>query len=157
MTLKLTSDAFVQDEKVPLRYTGDGEDVSPPLKWTGVPEHTRAFALICDDPDAPTPEPWVHWVIYGLDEKVDELPEAITPGKSIDTPIKALQGRNTWGNAAYGGPAPPRGHGVHHYNFTLYALSEPLDLAGGATLADLHKAMKGHILVTATLTGTYER
>lgn len=157
MTMKLTSDAFAQDEKMPLRYTGDGEDVSPPLKWTNAPEHTCAFALICDDPDAPTPEPWVHWVIYGLDEKATELLEAIPAGKTVDGPIKALQGRNTWGNAAYGGPAPPHGHGVHHYNFTLYALDEMLDLPAGAALADLEKAMKGRILATATLTGTYER
>jgi Raf kinase inhibitor-like YbhB/YbcL family protein len=157
MTLKLMSDAFAQNEKMPLRYTGDGEDVSPPLKWSGVPEHTRAFALICDDPDAPTPEPWIHWVIYGLDEKITELFESVPAGKTIDTPIKALQGRNTWGNAAYGGPAPPRGHGEHHYNFTLYALSNPVGLPGGATLAEFEKALKGNILATATLTGIYER
>lgn len=157
MTLKLTSDAFEEDEKIPLRYTGDGEDVSPPMRWTNAPEHARSFALVCDDPDAPTPDPWVHWIIYGLDQHATEITEAIPVGKTIDDPIKATQGKNTWGNAGYGGPAPPRGHGVHHYNFTLYALSDTLELPPGATLAELEKAMKGQILATATLTGVYER
>lgn len=160
MEMVLQCSAFESGEPVPTKYTGDGADVSPPLSWTGVPAGTREFALICDDPDAPTPEPWVHWVIYKLSAEVNSLPEGLPKDKSLRQPVSALQGKNSWPSGqtiGYRGPAPPRGHGVHHYHFKLYALDTPLEVPPGADHKTLLKAMRGHILATAELLGTYSR
>ena len=116
MALSLHSTAFQQGMPIPSKYTGDGEDLSPPLSWNSPPDGTRQLALICDDPDAPSPEPWVHWVIYGIAADVTSLPEGITTSPQIDEPVAAMQGKNSWTSGmtvGYRGPAPPRGHGVH--------------------------------------------
>jgi hypothetical protein len=157
MSLSLTSSAFAAGEKVPLRYTGDGEDVSPPLVWIGLPLATAELALVCDDPDAPTPEPWVHWIIYGLNPALTGLPEAVPAAGGATKPFAYRQGKNSWGKIGYGGPYPPKGHGVHHYRFTLYALDKPLETDTGLDRPGLLRAMQGAILSQATLTGTYER
>lgn len=157
MNFKLSSTAFTNDEKIPRRYSRDGEDISPPLAWEGIPEGSAELALICDDPDAPTPKPFVHWVIYGLSPDLKSLPEAIPTEKELAEPIRARQGENSWGKAGYGGPAPPRGHGIHHYHFTLYALKNRLDLPPGVDKDKLLKAMNGAVLAKTTLTGLYER
>jgi len=147
--MKITSSAFTAGGPIPRRYTGEGEDVSPPLAWDAVPDGTKEFALICDDPDAPLPEPWVHWVVYRIPPDVRSLPE----GDIGD----AVEGRNSWGRIGYGGPMPPPGHGVHHYHFRLYALDAPLHLKPGTTKEDLLAAMAGHVLAEAEVVGTYRR
>lgn len=160
MSLTLTSDVFAGGDRIPVRHAGDGEDVSPPLSWTGVPESTRELALICDDPDAPTPQPWVHWVLYKLPADCRGLPEGVPSNSRLEEPAGALQGRNSWSSGrtiGYRGPAPPPRHGVHHYHFRLYALDEPLALNPGIDKRSLQAAMQGHILAEAELVGTYER
>jgi hypothetical protein len=157
MSFRISSPAFAGNEKIPLRYSGDGEDISPPLVWGNVPKGTAELALICDDPDAPTAQPFVHWVIYGLSPELKGLPEAVPTQAELTEPVKARQGENSWGNTGYGGPAPPRHRGVHHYRFTLYALSKRLDLPAGADKERLLKAAEGSVPAKTTLTGLYER
>lgn len=157
MTLVIQSPAFGNNETIPRRFTADGEDVSPRLTWSGVPEAVRELALICDDPDAPTPEPWVHWVIYKIPARTAGLPENVAGLEVLVEPEGVLQGKNSWGRTGYGGPAPPRGHGVHHYHFKLYALDTALDAAPGLDKRRLLTAMQGHIIAQGELVGTYQR
>ena len=149
MAFVLESPAFAHQGAIPKKHTGEGPDVSPPLAWGGTPPETKELALICDDPDAPTPKPWVHWVLYKLPASVISLAEG--------SHGSGLEGRNDFGRAGYGGPMPPRGHGVHHYRFKLYALKAPLALAAGATKEQLLVSMKGLVLAESELVGTYER
>ncbi|MBN1946847.1 MAG: YbhB/YbcL family Raf kinase inhibitor-like protein [Bradymonadales bacterium] len=157
MTISVQSSAFGLDQQIPVGYTGDGEDLSPPLMWSGAPEGTVEWALICDDPDAPRAEPWVHWVVYGIPASVERLDEGIPPHETLTQPTGARQGTNDFGRIGYGGPAPPRGHGRHHYYFTLYALDTPMALGPGATKRDLVATMEGHILDRGSHMGWYER
>jgi Raf kinase inhibitor-like YbhB/YbcL family protein len=160
LSIRITSTAFAEGQPIPGRHTGDGEDVSPTLAWEGVPDDAKELALICDDPDAPIPEPWVHWVIYKIAPTVRELPEGIPADSQLETPIQALQGKNSWPSGqtiGYRGPAPPPGHGVHHYHFKLYALDCELDLAPEIDKNSLLVAMGGHVLAQGELVGTYER
>lgn len=160
MTMTIRSTAFSDGQPIPKRYTGEGEDVSPPLTWEGVPQVTKEFALICDDPDAPTSEPWVHWLIYNLPGEARSLPEQIPRDDHMSTPVSATQGCNSWPageNLGYLGPMPPKGHGIHHYHFTLYALDSTLNLFPGTNKTALLKAMSGHIVAKASLVGTYVR
>jgi Raf kinase inhibitor-like YbhB/YbcL family protein len=147
--LTVTSSAFSAGGRIPTKYTGEGEDVSPPLAWNGVPDSTVELALICDDPDAPRPEPWVHWVLYAIPAGTDSLAEGSTG--------VGLEGRTSWGTTGYRGAMPPPGHGTHHYHFKLYALDQPLGLENGATKTELLKATEGHVLAQGELVGTYER
>ena len=151
--MNLTSTAFENGRPIPVRHTGDGADVSPPLQWSGAPEGTKSFALICDDPDAPAGT-WVHWVLYGLPAATKELPEKIPAVESL--PGGARQGLNDFRRIGYGGPLPPPG-GPHRYFFKLYALDAEPALRSRATKADLVRAMAGHILGEAQLMGTYQR
>jgi len=155
--MTLTSSAFEPNQPIPRRYTGDGQDLSPPLAWTGAPEGTKQFALIVDDPDAPTTQPWVHWVLYAIGADRTSLPEGIPPSLHVSDPPGLLQGKNSWNKVGYGGPAPPPGHGVHHYHFKLYALDAALPLEPGLTKDALLKAIQGHVLAEAELVGTYQR
>ena len=157
MTITITSEAFSADQTIPTRFTGEGENISPPLLWSGAPEQTHEFALICDDPDAPRADPWVHWVIYKIPSDVDALTEGIPSSPRLASPAGAIQGMNSAGNIGYMGPMPPRGHGKHHYHFKLYALDTELQLSPGLQKSDLLKAMQGHILAQGELIGTYER
>jgi len=147
--ITITSSAFKAGEGIPKKHTGEGQDVSPPLAWTGAPEGTKELALICDDPDAPRAKPWVHRVLYKIPADRTSLAEGDSGG--------AVEGTTDFGRAGYGGPMPPRGHGVHHYHFKIYALDTTLDLKAGATKERLLAAMEGHILAQGELTGTYER
>lgn len=147
--ISITSSAFEAGERIPKVHTGEGEDVSPPLAWTGAPEGTAEFVLICDDPDAPGAEPWVHWVRYCIPAAASGLDEGVTGD--------ALAGTNSWGTTGYRGPMPPPGHGVHRYRFRIYALDTGLDLATAATKKELLAAMEGRVLATGELVGTYER
>ena len=158
-TIRVTSEAFGNGGWIPKRhaYTGEGDNVSPPLAWDGVPDGARQLALICDDPDAPRPEPWVHWVLYGLDPTTRALPAGLPAAGDLAGPVTGRQGVNSWDEIGWGGPMPPKGHGTHHYRFRLYALDAPVRLERGATKEQLLAAMKGHVLATGELVGTYAR
>jgi Raf kinase inhibitor-like YbhB/YbcL family protein len=159
-SISVTSTAFAADQPIPKKYTGDGDDVSPPLAWSEGPAGTKEWALICDDPDAPTDEPWVHWVLYKVLAATRSLPEGIKPVASPPQPPGALQGKNSWTSGStigYRGPAPPKGHGTHHYHFRLYALDAELPLKPELTKDALLKAIDGHVLATGELVGTYSR
>ncbi len=153
MTLRLTTSAFEPGSDIPARFTCDGRDVSPALTWTAPPDGTESFALIVDDPDAPR-KTWVHWVLYDLPATARGLPEAVARDGAL--PSGARQGRNDFGHVGYGGPCPPPGP-AHRYCFTLYALDTKLPLPAGATRAHLDRAMRGHVLAHAELTGRYRR
>jgi Raf kinase inhibitor-like YbhB/YbcL family protein len=153
MAFQLTSLAFQQGGAIPKKHTGEGRNVSPPLKWSDPPEGTRTFALICEDPDAPRGT-FTHWVIFNLPAKARELTEG-TPTEAA-LPDGAGQEKNDFGKVGYGGPMPPPGK-PHRYFFTLYALDQKLDVQPGATRAQVVAAMKGHILSEAQLMGTYGR
>ena len=157
MKLTVKSTAFAEGQVIPKKYTGEGQDVSPPLSWSGLPAETKELALICDDPDAPRAEPWVHWVIYKIPAAAAGLPENVARTEKVREPAGALQGKNSWGKIGYGGPMPPPGHGVHHYHFKLYALDAALEVPGGLTKDELVKRMKGHVLAEGELIGTYRR
>ena len=148
---ELSSPAFANGAPIPIAYTGEGQDVSPPLVWTGVPEGTEQLLLVVEDPDAPTPQPWIHWVLANLRPDLPGLAEGSDGGGSAAT--------NSFRKLGYGGPMPPPGHGPHRYVFTLYALDFWVDLpAGGFTLHDLQRGpLAEHTLGTAELVGTYER
>ncbi len=156
-SIVVRSSAFEPNQPVPRKHTEDGQNVSPPLSWSGVPEGARELALIVDDPDAPRPQPWVHWVLYKIPPETRGLEENVSPAERPAKPGGSRQGKNSWDRLGYGGPAPPRGHGVHHYHFKLYALDAPVNLSPGASKEELLAAMKGHILAQGELIGTYER
>lgn len=160
--IELSSTAFDDGGPIPAKYTEDGDDLSPPLSWSGVPEGTKELALICDDPDAPSPKrpapsPWVHWVIYKIPADVEVLPEGIPAAARLDDPPGALQGKNSWPTTGYRGPAPPPGSGTHRYVFKLYALDTELDVEPEIDKATLLSEMSGHVLGEGRLIGTYER
>jgi hypothetical protein len=157
MGMTLRSDAFENGRAIPRRYTEDGEDLSPPLTWSGLPDGTKQLALIVDDPDAPRAEPWDHWILYKVPGDARTLPEGLPRTPTLDVPPGATQGKNSWGTIGYRGPAPPKGHGTHHYHFRLHALDAPLQAAPGLDKAGLRAAMHGHVLAEAELVGTYER
>jgi Raf kinase inhibitor-like YbhB/YbcL family protein len=152
--MKLHTNAFQQSQSIPQKYTCDGADVSPELTWEGAPANTKSFALICDDPDAPSGT-FTHWVLYGLPSSSGKLPEGMPKTHQVDSP-KSIQGMNGFGKTGYGGPCPPRGN-AHRYYFKLYALDQELQLPSKAEKQDLEQAMKGHILDQAELMGTYQR
>lgn len=157
MTITLQSSAFEAGQVIPKKYTGDGPDVSPPLTWSGLPEGTKEVALIVDDPDAPTSEPWVHWVIYKIPANVNSLPEGVPKSATLSDPADALQGITSFRKVGYGGPLPPAGHGPHRYYFKIYALDASLDLGPGIDKKALLKAMSPHIIAEGELMGTYQR
>ena len=154
MTMQLTSTAFHDGGDLPARYTCDGNNVSPPLAWSGVPANTKTLAVIVDDPDAPDPRAprtvWVHWVVYNLPPSVTGLPEA-----AAELPPGAKAGINDFKKVAYGGPCPPIGK--HRYFFKLYALDTALPELGKAGKAQVEHAMTGHVLAQAQLIGMYQR
>ena len=155
MGLSLTSTAFKEGGAIPVKHTCDGADLSPPLEWGGVPQGTVAFALVADDPDAPAGT-WVHWVLYDVPATATALPENVTQVAAPQELAGALQGRNDFRRLGYGGPCPPPGP-AHRYFFKLYALASELGLKPGASKLDVERAIKGHVLATAQLMGTYAR
>jgi Raf kinase inhibitor-like YbhB/YbcL family protein len=156
MTFKIQSPAFVPMGPIPRKYTCDGENISPPLRWSGAPEGTRSVALIVEDPDAPDPAApqriFVHWIVYDLPGTSDGLPEGVT---ADSLPAGAREGRNDWNRTGYGGPCPPKGR--HRYFFRLYALDRLLGDLRAPRKAELEGAMSDHLLATAELVGTYAR
>ncbi|HOZ45455.1 MAG TPA: YbhB/YbcL family Raf kinase inhibitor-like protein [Candidatus Hydrogenedentes bacterium] len=153
MALRLTSPMFDHGAPIPRMHTADGADISPRLEWSDVPEGTRSFALVNDDPDAPA-RTWIHWVMFNIPADARALPEAVPTSRQLEDGTR--QGVNDFRKVGYGGPAPPRGP-VHRYVFKLYALDAMLALAPGATKKDVLAAMKGHVLGEAELIGTYRR
>lgn len=156
MPFQLTSPSFDHGGAIPSRFTCEGQDVSPELRWSGAPEGTRSFALIVDDPDAPDPAApkrvWVHWLLYNLPASADGLAEAI----STDAlPREVRPGQNDWHRAGYGGPCPPIGR--HRYFFKLYALDTELPDLGETDKMRLLDAMRTHVLAQAELIGTYRK
>jgi Raf kinase inhibitor-like YbhB/YbcL family protein len=156
MTLSIQSKSFGHNEMIPVRYTCDGQDISPPLEWSGIPAGTRSLVLLVEDPDAPDPAApkmtWVHWVLYNIPAEARGLAENI---ETASLPAGTKEGINGWGRKGYGGPCPPIGR--HRYFFKLYALD--------TVLGDIHEPVKeqvegayaGHILAKAELVGTYQR
>jgi Raf kinase inhibitor-like YbhB/YbcL family protein len=153
MNLTITSTAFADGQPIPVKYTCQGSDISPPLQWTNTPANAKSFALICDDPDAPVGT-WVHWVLYDLPVNVTGLPEDVA--KTPVTANGAKQGMNSWPRSGYGGPCPPPGK-PHRYFFKIYALDTMLNLKPGLTKKDLLKAIENHVLAEGQLIGTYQR
>lgn len=152
LMFSLTSPAFQEGGHIPSAYTCDGKDISPALKWENPPEGTAAFALICDDPDAPVGT-WVHWVIYNIPADYRRLPEGISSEPKLQDGM--LQGKNSWNRFGYGGPCPPGG--THRYFFKLYALDSLLAVSEGLTIEALLERMKGHVLGECQLMGRYAR
>ena len=154
--MKLVSPAFAPKGEIPTRYTCEGDDLSPPLRWSGVPAGTKSLALVVDDPDAPDPRApkrtWVHWVLYGIPASATGIEEG---APADELPAGTRVGTNDWGRTDYGGPCPPIGR--HRYFHKLYALDVDLAELRSTTKADLEKAMAGHVLAQAELVGTYEK
>ena len=153
MALTVSSSAFKEGDRIPANYTCQGQDVSPPLAWGEPPAGTQSFALIVDDPDAPGGV-FTHWVLFNIPPDSRNLPEAVPTQAELAS--GALQGKTDFGKIGYGGPCPPPGR-PHRYQFTLYALDQPLGLEGGTSKKQLLSAMEGHILAQGQLTGTYQR
>lgn len=152
MGIAVTSTAFEHEGMIPSKYTCDGENVSPPLKWEGVPQGAGSIAIICDDPDAPGMT-WVHWVAWNIPANVTEFPENVPPDKALGDGTR--QGITDFGRHGYGGPCPPSG--THRYYFKVYALDAELDIPGTSTKNDLLEAMEGRILAEGQLMGRYKR
>jgi Raf kinase inhibitor-like YbhB/YbcL family protein len=152
MTISVSSPVFQEGGMIPSKYTCDGQDISPPLKWVGVPEATKSIALISDDPDAPMGT-WVHWVMWNIPPNVHELAEKVPPEPELADGSR--QGITDFRRTGYGGPCPPSG--THRYYFKIYAIDKKLDLPGTTKKADLLKAIKGHILAEGQLMGKYKR
>jgi Raf kinase inhibitor-like YbhB/YbcL family protein len=144
--LTVTSNSFNNNSAMPQKHAADHGNASPHLKWTGVPEGTRAFALVVEDPDAPTVQPFVHWVIYNIPASSTEIAE----GKSAGT-----EGKNDTGQTGYFGPKPPPGR-PHHYHFKVYALDKELELPPGASKQQVMEAIQYHVLARGELVGVYE-
>ncbi|WP_458526330.1 YbhB/YbcL family Raf kinase inhibitor-like protein [Onishia taeanensis] len=151
-SMQLTSSAFSAHGAIPTKHTGEGDNVSPALAWTDAPEGTRAFAVVCHDPDAPLVQNgsygFVHWLLYNLPADTTFLEEATTVG---------TRGVNDTGAIGYGGPMPPEGHGVHLYYFWVLALDAPTELPEGLTLPELLTELEPHLLGMNRLVGTYRR
>lgn len=150
--MEIQSSAFHQGDLIPSQYTCTGENISPPLSWTGVPEGTKSIALITDDPDAPMGT-WVHWVYYDIPAHFSGLKEHIPKGNKPST--GGTQGMNDSHSIGYDGPCPPSG--THRYYFKAYALDIFLNLSPGASKRELLDAMQGHILGEGVLMGKYSR
>jgi Raf kinase inhibitor-like YbhB/YbcL family protein len=149
--MQLYSTAFSDRSAVPIQYTCDGKDISPPLNWTNPPAGTRSFVVLCDDPDAPGGT-WHHWAIYDVPAEQRSLSE----GASRHPNFK--QAVNDFKKTGYGGPCPPHEHGLHHYHFRLLALSvERLPLHKKPTCTDVEREARKHAVGEATLVAVYER
>lgn len=150
--MQVTSSSFDAHGKIPAKYTGEAEDISPALSWSGAPDGTQSYAVICHDPDAPLISPgsygFVHWVLYNLPASTTRLEEGATAGTS---------GKTDFGKSGYGGPMPPEGHGTHHYFFWVLALDRNLDLEPGLTLWQFLEKVEPHVLGMNRIVGTYKR
>jgi Raf kinase inhibitor-like YbhB/YbcL family protein len=151
MELKVSS-VFSNGDFIPVKYTCDGDDVSPEIKIDNVPTNAKSLVLINDDPDAPMGT-WDHWILFNIPPNYTAIPEGIKPEKEFSNGMR--HGLNSWGKVGYGGPCPPSG--VHRYYFKVYALDVVLDLPPGVSKSKLLKAMEGHIIAKGELMGKYSR
>lgn len=147
--LEVECTSFGFGERCPDRITKEHDDVSPELRWSGVPEGTKQVAVICHDPDAPLPYGFTHWVVYGIPADVDRIEEG--------GGAKFTEGTNDFGEEGYGGPLPPEGHGPHHYYFWVYALDSEIDAGPGLSRAELLSRIEDHIIEQNRVVGTYSR
>lgn len=155
MPLKISCPEVLGSDWIPVRYTAQGASINPPLRWSGAPSETRELALICEDPDAPMAQPFVHWLLYGISPNTSAVPKGLPSQEALLAPIVARQGKNSLEQIGYTGPNPPLWHGPHRYVFKLYALKQELGLESGARREEFLKALKGKILSQATWTGVY--
>jgi Raf kinase inhibitor-like YbhB/YbcL family protein len=146
----LTSTAFKSKEIIPIEYTCDGQNISPPLLWKNISPETESLVLIVDDPDAPK-KAWVHWLVYNIPPEIDRFPPNMQPSEDLFAKIKI--GRNDFNNNGYGGPCPPSG--THRYFFKIYALNSVLNLPSGKTKSEIEKVMEKHIIGSGELIGLY--
>ena len=148
-TIVVTSTAFLDGEALPLSATKDAEGVPPEIRWQGLPPATKSIVVFCEDPDAPLPEPFVHWIVYGI------APTAT----ALDGPTLAASrvGKNSSLKRGFAPAAPPVGHGAHHYHFEVFALDDALTFADGCGRREIVEAMSGHVLAWGEICGTYER
>lgn len=155
-TIEVTSDAFADGAPLPRRYAQEGDDVSPPLRWANLPPGTREVVVLCEDPDAPLPHPFAHWVVYGLAPATTALPENVD---NVAAPREGRmrQGLNGARKVGYFGAAPPLRHGVHSYHFQVFALDTPLHFDEIPSRVDVVEAMGHHVLAYGDLVATYER
>jgi Raf kinase inhibitor-like YbhB/YbcL family protein len=154
MNIQITSNAFQEGESIPIKYTCDGQDRSPALIWSDIPEDSQTLALICEDPDAPSGT-FVHWIIYNISPTITELAEGVPSVELL--PDGAIQGQNDFKRTGYGGPCPPPGDSPHRYFFRLYALDTEIQLRAGAGREEFARAIEDHILAGGHLMGTYQR
>lgn len=154
MGIVITSNAFQEGEAIPSKYTCDGENVSPALRWNNIPAGTQSLALICEDPDAPSGT-FVHWILYNLPAAAADLSEGMPATEWL--PDGTIQGRNDFKRSGYGGPCPPLKDNAHRYFFRLYALDTELWLQAGADRESFARAIEGHVLAAGHLMGTYQR
>ena len=151
MAFRISSPAFADSADIPVRYTCDGDNMSPQLSWSDVPEGTRSLALIVDDPDAPGGT-FTHWVLFDIPADGGGI------GEKVGVGIGGIAGRNSFGRTGYGGPCPPPAHEAHRYRFTLYALDVPsLAVSANATREEVERKIETHVLATARLVGRYKR
>ncbi len=150
-TILFSSSAFNNLEKIPVKYTGYGDDVSPPLHWSNFPLETQSFAIVMDDPDA-WPATFTHWIIFDIPLNKSGFTEEIPQDLTLQDSLK--QGRNDFGNIGYNGPRPPSGQ-THYYMFTIYALDKVLGIEGGVSIQGFLKAINGHILAKGTFVDLY--
>lgn len=157
--MKISSAAFAAGAAIPEMHSGYGQNISPPLEWSGQPATTKTFALILEDPDAKAaaPEPFVHWLLYNLPASTKSLPESVPTTPRLEEFGGALQGQNMRGSVGYFGPRPPAGDPPHHYYFEVFALDTDLQLPTAADKPALVAAMKGHVLGRGELIGTFKR
>ena len=141
--------AFKNGERIPIKYTADGEDVNPLIEISVVPENAKSLVLIVDDPDAPAGT-WVHWVVWNIPANIQMI-------KENSIPDNAVQGKNSWGKNEYGGPSPPRGSGIHRYFFKIYVLDTDLSLEKNADKKSVENAIQGHVLDKSEIIGVYSR
>ncbi|CAN7605363.1 YbhB/YbcL family Raf kinase inhibitor-like protein [Phenylobacterium sp. LjRoot225] len=151
----VTSSAQEVSGKLADRCSAYFDNISPPLKWTGVPD-VKAWAVVVEDPDAPREQPFVHWMIWNIQGELRSLPEGLPNSDFLVTPQGGVQGRNDMGGFGWFGPRPPAGHGVHRYYFQVFALDEPIDMDPETSLAELQKALKAHTLAKGEMMATYE-
>jgi len=156
LSIHLESPAFAPFGEIPVTYSAEGEGISPPLHWSGLPAGTRELLLICENPDAPKIMPFIHWIVYGISPDRDRLPEGVPNMDPLASMPDVRQAANSLRQIGYFGPLPLPGHGLHHYHFQLFALDEPMRFNYSPTRDDLIAAMSGHVLATGELVGTYE-
>lgn len=155
--MDVEADPFEDNHPVPVRYTGEGDNLSPGMRWIDVPRGVKSFAIICEDPDAPTPEPFVHWLAYNIPADSRSLSEGVTTDNSVHFPLPLLQGRNSTLKTGYTGPMPPKGDVEHRYFFQVFALDTVLPLEGGEGRGAVVGAMRGHVLAKGGTVGTFKR